>query len=388
MVHAKLFSFKDILDFPTPWGLRLSVSSLSSPNLATSYDLGSIGAVDGSLSYLYSSLPLETISKSAEIDLRDVVQGYRHLQELRRPDERRWWEVWRGGRRIDQRDTMLYGRMFLPRSSVEAMYVRRLSPTGQVKVFCVSDVRLKNGGTVLALYQRDVGKYSTELVYSTDEALAGIRGLYNFGPDPRKDNPLPNPSVERFYGRFSAGAELYYGAMNKSGGVSTGVRFTTLPAHNGIPLTTTLTINPLMGSLSATYAVKAGDSLALCSRFDFNVYSYESDLVVGCELWRRRRPTAPVTAEPSHSGNADAPQHHGGVGETAGILKARLNQNGSIGLLWEGRIKELLFCLGPRATSIIPHQPRESNVKTGSSFDLRRQGQPFRAIGVELQYSS
>jgi distribution and morphology protein 10 len=102
-MYAELFPFKDILDFPTPRGLRLNVSSLSSPNLATSYDLGSVGAVDGSLSYLYSSLPLKATSRSSEIDLCDVVQGYRHLQELRQPDEQWWWEVWRGGRRIDQR---------------------------------------------------------------------------------------------------------------------------------------------------------------------------------------------------------------------------------------------------------------------------------------------
>jgi|SRR5579862_7610267 len=209
---------------------------------------------------------------------------------------------------------------------------------------------------LLALFQRDVGKYSTEFLYSTDEALAGVRGLYNFGPDPRRDNPPPNPSAERFYGRFSAGAELYYGALNKSGGVSTGIRFATLPAHSGIPITMTLTINPLMGNLSTTYAVKAGDSLALCSRFDFNVYSYESDLVIGCELWRRRRKLVPMATELPPPEAPEAPRHpfgRGGTAETAGVLKARINQNGCIGLLWEGRIKELLFCLGPSAPSLI-----------------------------------
>ncbi|KAI9779735.1 MAG: Mitochondrial distribution and morphology protein 10 [Geoglossum umbratile] len=345
---------RNILDFPTPRGLRFNVSSLSSANLATSYDLGSIGTVDGSVSYLYSSIPLNATSKSLEIDLCDVVRGYRHLQELSRPDEPWWWERLRMCNfKLRQKrflDVLLYGRMFLPRSTVEALYLRRLSPTGQIKVSCVSDARLKNGGTVLALFQRDVGKYSTELLYSTDEALAGIRGLYNFGPDPRKDNPPPNALAEPFYGRFSAGAELYYGAMNKSGGVSTGIRFVTLPAHNGIPITMTLTINPLMGNLSTTYAVKAGDSLALCSRFDFNVYSYESDLVIGCELWRHRRKLVSTAAEPTTLGDAKARRPHFGGEETAaaaGVLKARINQNGCIGLLWEGRVKELLFCLGP-----------------------------------------
>ena len=74
-----------LLDFDTPRGLRLNLSSLSSPNFATSYTLGSIGAVDGSLSYLYSSLPLTARSQSNDIELHHVIEGYRQLQELRRP---------------------------------------------------------------------------------------------------------------------------------------------------------------------------------------------------------------------------------------------------------------------------------------------------------------
>ncbi|KFY14863.1 hypothetical protein V492_02361, partial [Pseudogymnoascus sp. VKM F-4246] len=47
-----------LLDFDTPRGFRVDISSLSSPNFATSYALGSVGLVNGSLSYLYTSLPL------------------------------------------------------------------------------------------------------------------------------------------------------------------------------------------------------------------------------------------------------------------------------------------------------------------------------------------
>lgn len=94
----------DLLDFQTPNGLRFHVSSLSSPNFATSYTLGSIGLVDGSLSYLYSSLPLSTLaSNSSAIDLHRLVPGYRRLQDLRQPDEPWWWEIWHQGKRIDRR---------------------------------------------------------------------------------------------------------------------------------------------------------------------------------------------------------------------------------------------------------------------------------------------
>lgn len=91
---------------------------------------------------------------------------------------------------------------------------------------------------------------------------------------------------ERINGRFSAGGEIYYGLLNKSGGVSVGGRFQTLPTHHGTPLTATLTFN-LLGHVSATYAVTSGDC-TLASCFGFNMYSYESDWAVGMELWNRR----------------------------------------------------------------------------------------------------
>ncbi|KAF2746159.1 mitochondrial distribution and morphology protein 10 [Sporormia fimetaria CBS 119925] len=358
-----------LLDFQTPRGLRLQISSLAAPNFATSYTLGSVGVVDGSVSYLYSSLPLTREFRTSNLDLHHVIRGYRHVQELRRPDEDWWWEIWHGGKRIDRRDTLLYGRIFLPQSTLEALYLRRLSPTRQLKVTAVSDSSLKNGGTILALLQGDFGKYSTEYMYSTDSGLLGFRGLYNFGPDPRV---APTVSVhdvgERAHGRFSAGAELYYGVLNKSGGISTGLRFTTLPNHAGFPYTMTLTLNPLMGNLSSTYSVKAGSNLALCSRLDFNFYSYESDLQFGCELWRRRnhgdvewaiKKLRPDWKRPSAARDDDV----------SGILKARVDNKWRIGVLWEGRIKELLFTVG-------------------ASLDLKKREQIFRAVGIELQYSS
>jgi distribution and morphology protein 10 len=246
--------------------------------------------------------------------------------------------------------------------------VRRLTTTRQLRIAAVSDSNLNNGGTILTLLQNDFGKYSTEYMYSTDSALMGLRGLYNFGPDPRTAPTEPTGQIDPVHGRFSAGAEVYYGIANKSGGISTGVRFTTLPHHPGFPYTMTLTLNPLMGNLSSTYAVKAGPSLALCSRFDFNFYSYESELQLGCELWRLRRSSADTEwavkkIRPEWK-TATAPDE-----DVAGVLKAKVDQDWRMGLLWEGRIKELLFTLG-------------------ASLDFKKREQIFRAVGVELQYSS
>ena len=268
--------------------------------------------------------------------------------------------------------------MYLPKPTLEALYVRRLSPTQQLKLSCVSDTNLPNGGNILALIQRDVGKYSSECLYSTDSALLGIRGLYNFGHDPRSNNVERHEPVD---GRFSAGAEIYYGVLNKSGGMSAGLRFATLPRHLGFPYTMTLTVNPLMGNLSSTYAVKAGRNLTLCSKFDFNFYSYESGIQVGCELWRRRRRsgqrdeidgTATWAKKMIRDEWREERAEHDDPdknNDTIGLLKARADQDWNVALLWESRLKHLLCTLG-------------------ASFDLRKRDQIFRAVGLELQYST
>ena len=283
--------------------------------------------------------------------------------------------------------------MYLPRTTLEALYLRRISPKTQLKISCVSDSRLPNGGTILAHLQHDAAKHSTEYIYSTDSALFGVRGLYNFGPSPSTTHALSESSADSTVsttndatviaaaqthgqpqGRFSAGGEIYYGLLNKSGGISTGLRFATLPSYTGFPYTMTLTLNPLMGNLSSTYSVLASPILTLSSRFDFNVYSYESELQMGTELWRRK--AKPLEEDlnwarlkmgqkilVTRSHNLDDQN------DMAGCLKARIDQRGGLGLLWEGRVKELLY-------------------SCGATVDLRGGENMFRGFGVEVQYSS
>lgn len=221
---------------------------------------------------------------------------------------------------------------------------------------------------VLASHEYDTGKISLETLYSTDSSLLGVRGLYNFGQalplhvypstptatpsliQPTTRSPSPMTTT-----RLSLGSELYYGLLNNSFGFSTGLRFLSYPTSSPLSLskppsslpsaTATLTLAPLTGSLSATYAITCPgplSDLALASRLDFNVYSWESAMVIGCE------------------------QHH----PQRGIVKARVDlSSGKMLLAWEGRVKELLFSLG-------------------SMIDLKRRDGPFRGLGVEVQYSS
>jgi distribution and morphology protein 10 len=344
---------------------------------------------------------------------------------------------------------------------LEALVVKRFSPALQVQLSAVSAQHLRNGGTVLGLAQYDVGKYALEGLASSDGGLLGIRGVYNFGGDADM-GPSPSPAEngngerERIYGRFSTGGEIYYGTLNKSGGISLGTRFATLPSHKGTPLSATLTLNPLMGNISASYAVVAGKHCSLASRMEFNIFSYESSWAIGMELWRKPfvrpvlddsenkelklqnddkvlkvlkdqknqkaqkvqkvqkaqkvqnglkvpndqkeqrkersfqaklewrlddpepvikpvikpaiKPVAKPVAKPVP---APKPIEDEKPGEEkyAGVLKTRLDQNLRIGVLWEGRVKSLLFSLG-------------------SGIDLRKLDKPFRTIGLEIQFSS
>lgn len=147
----------------------------------------------------------------------------------------------------------------------------------------------------------------------------------------------------------------------------------------------TVTVNPLMGNLSSTYSVLASPLFALSSRFDFNVYSYESELQLGTELWRRKPKPPPAedlnwaraklgkdliplleTADPLNAAAAASPYN----GEDlAGCFKARVDQRGGLALLWEGRMKELLYTCG-------------------MTVDLKGGENIFRGIGLEVQYSS
>ena len=360
----------NLVDFQIPQGIRLNISSLSAPNFATSYTFGSRGVVDGSISFLYSSRGLKIPSRSSEVYLSSLVRGYRHLRELKQSDGNGRGDINHGAVGIAPRDALLYGRLYLPGSTLEALYIRRISPTRLLRLNCVSDSTLPNGGSLLAVLQNDYGKYSTEYLYSTDSSLMGIRGLYNFGFDPRFPDRQPSTSSvshpwDHQTARLSAGAEAYFSPINKSGGISTGLRFTTLPIHTGFPYTMTLTINPLMGSLNSTYSVKAGPNLALCSCFDFNVYSYESEVMVGMELWQRRQ-TSPDVAwalkrlRPGWTRRED---------DVNGVLKARMRNSGEVSLLWECRVKDLLLSVG-------------------AGFDLKKRENLLGRVGVEISYSS
>lgn len=268
----------NLLNFTIPRGFSVTVSSQPTSNSFTSYTLSDLGFVSGSISYLYTSKPLIHIKPSSEINLKEVIAGYKVLEPLSKQEDSKYWEIWQNGIRVDTRDTLLYGRMFLPGNALEAMFVRRLSPKSQFLVKCVSDSRYKNNGAVTFTYQYNDGPWASEYLYSTHEALLGFTGIYNIGAKER----IADPSISS---RLSFGGELFYAVLSKSPGLSTCLRYTAQSAYTGTPLTMSFLCNPLMGQVSTMYSLSTKGA-AFGSRFDFNVYSYESDLSIGCEIWR------------------------------------------------------------------------------------------------------
>jgi len=263
--------------------------------------------------------------------------------------------------------------------------------------------RRTNASNVMLSLQHDVGRWCTEYSWSADDGMLGLKVLHNFGrsmEDGANLSPSPPSSgnesgVKRvdeedpveggLKGRVTAGAEFYFSAKEKSAGVSTGIRFTTLPdatppsfhsPHTmSSPLSTrtsptqpptivTALFNPMMGHISSAYTARVSRNLSLSTRFDFNVYSYDSEWALGAEWWLRRNPTAiaeePTTVVPS------APIEK--ANDIHGVVKARASTNNDVSLMWEGRLRNTLISLG-------------------FISDFSR-SKPIKAVGLEVAYFS
>lgn len=105
--------------------------------------------------------------------------------------------------------------------------------------------------------------------------------------------------------------------------------------------------NPMLGHMSGAYAARVSPDLSLCSRFDFNVYSYESEWSLGAELWTRRHkphrkseiPVVPDLSSPSSPllvipvTPADPVRQPSPTDDITGVVKARASTTAVCGRL-------------------------------------------------------
>ncbi|KAH7887897.1 hypothetical protein F5I97DRAFT_1806434 [Phlebopus sp. FC_14] len=402
-----------ILDFSVPKGLHMSISKSPNAFFNTSYCINAMPSLNGSIGYILTSCELD-IKSSGDVRFKDMIERFKVYDQPRRPEGKE--EEWLAGERVDTRDYLLYGRLYLPSGRLDALYSTRLSSTVQALVAAISDPRSSlaaerrargdNVSNIMFSLQHDVGKWCSEYTWSAEDGMWGVRVLHNFGrlgstsdlsEDPSAISGPPPKRVDEedatgggLKGRVSAGAEFYISAKEKSAGVSTGIRFTTLPdtapsfqgsssssslssptssrgAPSQPPTTITALFNPMMGHLSAAYAAKVTQDLSLCSRFDFNVYSYDSEWTVGAEWWMRRSLSQAQDINADKEALARKPWP--ASSDIRGVVKARLSTNNDVSLMWEGRLKKMLVSLGVVS-------------------DLASRSKPIKAIGFELSYFS
>ncbi|EPQ59366.1 mitochondrial distribution and morphology protein 10 [Gloeophyllum trabeum ATCC 11539] len=417
-------SSSSILDFTVPRGLHFSISKSPNALFKTTYSMNALPSLNGSIGYIFTSCDLN-VKGSGDVRFKDMVDRFRVYDQPRRPEGKE--EVWLAGERVDTRDYLLYGRFYIPTGRLDALYSARLSGTMQGMIAAISDPRpLPLGASNLMLsLQHDTGRTCTEYTWSADDSMWGVRFLYNFGKigtaleSPGESEQLSTPvqtdrsEVKRvdeeeameggLKGRISAGAEVYFSAREKSAGVSTGIRFTTLPDATAPsfqppdpsssplslsssrtphlpqpPTTITALFNPMMGHISGAYAARVSRDLSVCSRFDLNVYSYESEWTMGAEWWLRRKPVLheedTLDAKSSDENSPDHLTSAPAMSETwtddvLGVVKARASTTTDVSLMWEGRLRNMLVSLG-----IV------SNLSSRSK--------PIKAVGLELAYFS
>lgn len=270
-----------ILDFPIPTGFKLDSSNKSTEYLASSFTLSNYHSINGSLAYLYSSVPLRNTMGTKEISLQDALVGFRIIE----PSSNNHKQL-SSSKRHD-RSSLLYGRMYFPGSALEAMIIKRISAHTQLLIKCINNPHMDKNGTMIVYLQKNAPKYLREFIYSTNESLIGFRCLYNLG---NSDNSLNTALIPKFDNSvISIGTELWYAARTMSPGLSTAFRYSTRSTSTGKPLTMTLAVNPILGHLSSTYTVKTSVASTFSSRYDFNFFSYASNLSLGFELYNYSR---------------------------------------------------------------------------------------------------
>ncbi|KAH9173426.1 mitochondrial distribution and morphology protein 10 [Lactarius sanguifluus] len=411
-----------VLDFSVPRGLHFSISKSPNTLFQTTYSMNALPSLNGSVGYIFTSCELD-IKSSKNVRFKDMVDRFKVYDQPLRPVPKP--EEFFAGERVDTRDYLLYGRLYVPTGRLDALYSTRLSSTLQALVAAISDPRAdvrqsqstSSPRNLMLSLQHDTGRWCTEYTYSAEDSMLGVRMLHNFGKLVDESGSATLASrrggMKRIdeedamegglKGRISAGAEIYFSAKEKSAGVSTGIRFTTFPdatppsfqpptessstsalpssfssscsPHVSQPATTiTALFNPMVGYISGAYTARVSRDLSLSSRFDFNVYSYESEWTVGAEWWLLR----PSRSKPASDGTAEGPPTFSSPSPSelptspygvTGVVKARASTSNDIALLWEGRLKNVLVGLGVA-----------SNLSSGTK--------PIKSFGLELSYFS
>lgn len=206
-------------DFEIPPSFILQLSKSPSPIFFTSYALEVLPRLNGSISYVTSSIPLEGIEPSQMTPLKSMTPHFETYPPPKRPvpPDEQWLS---GELVVPPRDYLLYSRLHLPSLHLSALASTKLSPSIQASLaFIHSPGALFMGdggssstttgntnapsstgggsgntsssssppaspsppGNLLLSLQQDTGRWATEYSYSAKDGMVGLRGLWNFG---------------------------------------------------------------------------------------------------------------------------------------------------------------------------------------------------------------
>lgn len=277
----------NLLQFAIPSGFQVSVASKNTENSYSSATLRQLNRLNGSVSYFYSSIDMkDAYMGTSALPLWSVIDDYRFIRSPKQ-ERARQRQILAGKRHpAGEKPCLLYGKMYFPSQFLEGMVVKRWSDTTQMTLKFVNTPKfrkLTKNCSILTLYlQRQNDHNATDFIYSSTDSLLGLRCLYKLGSDfSLSSSPGYTDSTS-----LSAGFELWFALLSMSPGLSTAVRYSTHISSSGKPLTMTLALNPLLGTIESTYSIKPGLNSTFSSKYTFNIYSYESDFLVGFSLFR------------------------------------------------------------------------------------------------------
>ncbi|CCF60433.1 hypothetical protein KAFR_0K00780 [Kazachstania africana CBS 2517] len=264
-----------LLEFHIPKTFKFQTSNRSTTNTFSTLEIDRNNKINGSLTYLYTDADnVEKIVKSSsQVLLQDATETYRHIQPF-------------FSRQLDdithafEPKSLYYGRIYYPKSTLEAMIIKRFNVNTQLVVKCISNM-YSDMNIMLLNWQRTKGQNLQEFVVSSNGLLCGYRVLHNFISSPSKfNNSLYNNSS------MSLGGEVWLGLSTLTPGCSTTLRYCTNSANTGRPLTLTFSWNPLFGHISSSYTAMTTSNSTISAKYDFNLFSIDSNLSFGCEFWK------------------------------------------------------------------------------------------------------
>ncbi|KAJ2742600.1 Mitochondrial distribution and morphology protein 10 [Coemansia sp. BCRC 34301] len=193
-------------------------------------------------------------------------------------------------------DYLLLAQMYPSISSTTGSYTLRRSETSELTISGISVAGAQSDLQLVVQHAINKRQWSGEAMFGTSGGVFGLRGQYNFGDVGTLDEAAyayyrdSDEDAKRVvrgktHGRFSVGSEVYYGAQDASGGISVGARY-----RYDLPLFSELTcvLNPIMGHLSLAWTQQLRPNLCTAARYDFNVFSLNSELAAGAE-WQLDR---------------------------------------------------------------------------------------------------